>query len=53
VSIEVYDGMRHLFQADTRLPEAKVSLQRLGQFVRARIQAAAEAELSAEPAEEE
>jgi epsilon-lactone hydrolase len=37
VSIEVYDGMPHLFQA-TGLKEATVSLGRLGQFIRARIQ---------------
>lgn len=35
VSIEIYDGMQHLFQARD-VPEAKVSLQRLGQFVRTR-----------------
>lgn len=41
VSIEIYDGMPHLFQASSYAPEAKVSLQRLGQFIRSRIQAAA------------
>ncbi len=35
VSIEVYDGMDHVFQANPSAPEAKVSLSRLGQFVRA------------------
>jgi acetyl esterase/lipase len=35
VSVEVYDGMQHLFQASS-LPEAKVSLNRLGQFIRTR-----------------
>lgn len=35
VSIEIYDGMQHLFQASD-VPEAKVSLQRLGQFIRTR-----------------
>ena len=35
VSVEIYDGMQHLFQASD-VPEAKVSLQRLGHFVRAR-----------------
>jgi epsilon-lactone hydrolase len=36
VSVEIYDGMGHLFQADARLGEAKVSLARLGQFIRSR-----------------
>lgn len=36
VSVEVYDGMQHVFQADPYVPEAKVSLARLGQFIRAR-----------------
>jgi monoterpene epsilon-lactone hydrolase len=36
VSVEIYDGMGHLFQADARLSEAKVSLARLGQFIRSR-----------------
>lgn len=36
VSVEIYDGMQHVFQANQRVPEAKVSLQRLGQFIRAR-----------------
>jgi epsilon-lactone hydrolase len=35
VSIEIYDGMQHIFQASD-VPEAKVSLQRLGHFVRTR-----------------
>jgi acetyl esterase/lipase len=35
VSVEVYEGQRHLFQGDSH-PDAKVSLGRLGQFVRAR-----------------
>ena len=35
VSVEIYDGMQHLFQA-SEVAEAKVSLQRLGQFVRTR-----------------
>jgi acetyl esterase/lipase len=34
VSVEVYDGMQHLFQADPELQEAKMSMQRLGQFIR-------------------
>jgi len=36
VSVEIYDGMGHLFQADAKLNEAKVSLMRLGQFIRSR-----------------
>ena len=36
VSVEIYDGMQHVFQANHRVPEAKVSLQRIGQFIRAR-----------------
>ncbi|MBV9044059.1 MAG: alpha/beta hydrolase [Alphaproteobacteria bacterium] len=39
VSVEIYDGMQHVFQANRHVPEAKVSLQRLGQFIRARTQA--------------
>jgi len=35
VSVEIYDGMQHVFQASSA-PEAKVSIQRLGQFIRAR-----------------
>jgi len=36
VSVEIYDGMQHVFQANRHVPEAKVSLQRIGQFIRAR-----------------
>ena len=36
VSVEIYDGMGHLFQTDGTRNEAKVSLSRLAQFVRAR-----------------
>lgn len=36
VSVEIYDGMPHLFQMDGKLNEAKVSLSRLGQFIRSR-----------------
>ncbi|MBV9549536.1 MAG: alpha/beta hydrolase [Alphaproteobacteria bacterium] len=36
VSVEIYDSMGHLFQADAKLNEAKVSLARLGQFIRSR-----------------
>lgn len=42
VSVEIYDGMPHLFQANTYAPEARVSIQRLGQFIRARMLAAAQ-----------
>lgn len=41
VSVEIYDGMGHLFQADPSRSEARASLTRLGQFVRARTQALA------------
>jgi len=36
VSVEIYDGMSHLFQCDAGRNEAKVSLSRLAQFVRAK-----------------
>lgn len=36
VSVEIYDGMQHLFEASPYVPEARVSLTRLGQFIRAR-----------------
>ena len=36
VSVEIYDGMQHAFQANPYVPEARVSLQRLGQFIRSR-----------------
>jgi acetyl esterase/lipase len=36
VSIEIYDGMKHLFQADRESAEGQVSLQRLGQFIRSK-----------------
>ena len=36
VSVEIYDGMQHLFQANPDLSEARVSLQRLGQFIRSK-----------------
>ena len=42
VSVEIYDGMQHVFQANPYVPEARVSLQRLGQFVRARTPAPAQ-----------
>src|ERR1700761_5245299 len=44
VSVEIYDGMGHLFQADGRSNEAKVSLARLGQFIRSKTAAARQAE---------
>lgn len=34
VSVEIYDGMQHVFQASPRVPEARISLARLGQFIR-------------------
>jgi epsilon-lactone hydrolase len=34
VSVEIYDGMGHLFQVESQLSEAKVSMARLGQFIR-------------------
>jgi acetyl esterase/lipase len=36
VSVEIYDGMPHLFQSSPSASEARVSLTRLGQFIRAR-----------------
>ena len=42
VSVEVYDGMQHLFQGLSSSQDARVSINRMGQFIRAR---AAEAEL--------
>jgi acetyl esterase/lipase len=36
VSVEIYDGMPHLFQGSPTASEAKVSLARLGQFIRSR-----------------
>ena len=36
VSVEIYDGMQHVFQGNARVPEARVSLSRLGQFIRAK-----------------
>ena len=41
VSVEIYDGMGHLFQADSARNEAKVSLSRLAQFIRAKSSALA------------
>lgn len=37
VSVEIYDGMQHVFQANAYVPEARVSLNRLGSFIRQRI----------------
>ena len=37
VSVEIYDGMQHVFQASAYVPEARISLQRLGQFIRQRV----------------
>ncbi len=36
MSVEIYDGMGHLFQLDGARNEAKVSLGRLAQFIRAK-----------------
>ncbi len=36
VSIEIYDGMQHLFQMDRSLRESRNSLDRLGKFINAR-----------------
>jgi acetyl esterase/lipase len=41
VSVEIYDGMGHLFQADASRGEARAALARLGRFVRAHSQAPA------------
>ena len=41
VSVEIYDGMGHLFQAEGGRNEAKVSLSRLAQFIRAKSSALA------------
>jgi epsilon-lactone hydrolase len=41
VSVEIYDGMGHLFQADPRQPEARASLGRLAHFIRNRVAAVA------------
>ena len=37
VSVEIYDGMQHVFQANAYVPEARVSLNRLGGFIRQRV----------------
>ncbi|HTT99527.1 MAG TPA: alpha/beta hydrolase [Rhizomicrobium sp.] len=39
VSVEIYDGMQHVFQANPYVPEARVSLQRLGQFIKSKTRA--------------
>lgn len=39
VNVEIYDGMQHLFQADSNLKEARTSLSRLGNFIRTRTSA--------------
>ena len=41
VSVEIYDGMGHLFQTEAGRSEAKVSLSRLVQFIRAKTAALA------------
>lgn len=47
VSVEIYDGMQHVFQASPYVPEARVSLNRLGQFIRSRTSEGAPAALAA------
>ncbi len=47
VSVEIYDGMQHVFQASANVPEARVSLGRLGQFIRTRTQGAVHAKAAA------
>lgn len=39
VSVEIYDGMPHLFQASSHISESRVSLMRLGNFIKTRTQA--------------
>ncbi len=34
ISVEIYDGMQHVFQGNPTLSEAGVSLTRMGQFIR-------------------
>ncbi len=46
VSVEIYDGMGHLFQMDAKANEAKVSLARLGQFIRSKTAVLPQAEKS-------
>jgi len=41
VSVEIYDGMGHLFQADAGRNEARASLSRLAHFIRAKSSALA------------
>ncbi|MBU6473786.1 MAG: alpha/beta hydrolase, partial [Alphaproteobacteria bacterium] len=36
VSVEIYDGMQHVFQASPYVPEARISLMRMGQFIKSR-----------------
>jgi len=36
VSVEIYDAMQHVFQAYPFAPEAKVSLNRIGHFIKSR-----------------
>jgi acetyl esterase/lipase len=43
VSVEIYDGMPHLFQGSPSASEAKVSLNRFGQFIRQRTKERAQA----------
>ena len=47
ISVEIYDGMQHVFQANPYVPEARVSLQRLGHFIRTRTPVAREPQTEA------
>ena len=43
VSVEIYEGLGHLFQMEPNRDEAKVSLARLTQFIRAKTAGASSA----------
>jgi acetyl esterase/lipase len=47
ISVEIYDGMQHVFQAYPFVPEARVSLARLGAFVKQKTAEARAAEVTA------
>lgn len=48
ISVEIYDGMQHVFQASPYVPEARISLGRLGAFIKAKTEAATAAAAMAE-----
>lgn len=50
VSVEIYDGMQHVFQASPYVPEARISLMRLGQFIKSRAKQAQAASAAIEAA---